>query len=161
MSGAFSIAADLLVAVLLTASITTSMRLSGRMARLRADEVAMRSTVTELRIATDSAERAIAGLRMTVEDCDRTLADRLQSADRHSSQLAEHVAAGEAIMDRVAQIADMSRRLREGSAGGGASAPARPVTSAAPAEPDGLRAAVAAAREVAARAARRVGERAA
>lgn len=156
MSPLVSLAADLLVAILLVASIASSLRLSGRMARLKADESAMRTTIAELLVATDSAERAISGLRATVSESDRTLAERLASAARHSSQLAEQVSAGETVISRVVQIAELSRKL-------GAAEPQRaPAPDPIASDPRaGLRATVQAARDVAARAARRLEDRAA
>src|ERR687894_771301 len=89
-----SIAADGLVAVLLAATIVTSVRLSRRITRLKADEAALRQTIGELVQASETAERAIAGLRTTLGECDRTLADRLRTAERYAADLAEQVAAG-------------------------------------------------------------------
>src|SRR5918912_1063984 len=100
--------ADFLVAVLLVATIASSLGLSRRIARLKADEAAMRKTVAELMLATETAERAIAGLRTTLGDCDRTLADRLRTAERYAADLAEQVAAGETVMDRIARIVESS-----------------------------------------------------
>ena len=67
--------ADALVATLLVATIVTCYVLSKRIERLKADEGAMRQTIGALISATDTAERAIAGLKSTLNDCDRTLAD--------------------------------------------------------------------------------------
>ena len=69
----------------------------------------MRKTVGELMLATETAERAIAGLRTTLGDCDRTLADRLRTAERYAADLADQVEAGETVMSRIAQIVDASR----------------------------------------------------
>jgi uncharacterized membrane protein len=55
MSGGLAIAVDLLVAVLLVATIVSSVRLSQRMSRMRADESAMRTTIADLVLATDTA----------------------------------------------------------------------------------------------------------
>jgi hypothetical protein len=145
--------------------IVTSTRLSRRMARLKADEAAMRSTIGELLAATDSAERAIAALRATVAESDRTLSERLGAAAHHSSRLAEQVSAGESVISRVVQIAAMSSRLRAEEAPhvpAPVPVPAAPVPAAVAPEPrDGLRATMEAARQLAARAARRLEERAA
>src|SRR5918912_2020172 len=103
--------ADFLVAVLLVATIASSLGLSRRITRLKADEVAMRATIAELMLATETAERAIAGLRTTLGDCDRTLADRLRTAERYAADLAEQVAAGETVMSRIARIVDASRHV--------------------------------------------------
>lgn len=155
MSLSLSAVADLLVAILLVGSIATSLRLSRRMARLRADETQMRQTIAELLVATDSAERAIAGLRATVAECDRTLGDRLRLAELTSSRLDDHVAAGEAVISRVSRIADVTRRAGFGTR------PENPSAPLVPAGGNGLKAAVLAARDIAERASRRLEGRAA
>src|SRR5919107_1155973 len=111
MSIILNLVADLLVAILLVATIVSSVGLSRRITRLKADEVAMRTTIAELMLATETAERAIAGLRTTLGDCDRTLADRLRTAERYAADLASQVEAGETIMGRIAQIVDASREV--------------------------------------------------
>jgi hypothetical protein len=121
MSAVITLLADFLVAVLLVATIVSSVGLSRRITRLKADEVAMRATIAELMIATETAERAIAGLRTTLGDCDRTLADRLRTAERYAADLASQVEAGETVMGRIAQIVDASRHIA--SIGGGAAQP--------------------------------------
>jgi hypothetical protein len=111
MSPIITVVADLLVAVLLTATIVTSMRLSQRITRLKADEAAMRQTIGELMLSTETAERAIAGLRTTLGDCDRTLAERLRTAERYAADLSEQVEAGNAVMNRIVQIVESTRKV--------------------------------------------------
>jgi len=111
MSAIITLLADGLVAVLLVATIVSSVGLSRKITRLKADEVAMRTTIGELMLATETAERAIAGLRTTLGDCDRTLADRLRTAERYAADLASQVEAGETVMGRIAQIVDASRHV--------------------------------------------------
>src|ERR687890_1395635 len=111
MSAIITLLADSLVAILLVATIVSSVGLSRRITRLKADEVAMRTTISELMIATETAERAIAGLRTTLGDCDRTLADRLRTAERYAADLASQVEAGEAVMGRIAQIVESTRQV--------------------------------------------------
>jgi hypothetical protein len=158
MSAPLGIAVDLLVAVLLVATIATSVGLSRRMMRLKADEAEMRSTIGDLVMATDSAERAIAMLRATLGDCDRTLGERLRIAEQYSIDLADRVQAGETVMSRITQIVESSRR-----AAGLDSAP-KAANEPAPLEggtEDVLKAAAAAAQAVADRAAKRLEARAA
>jgi hypothetical protein len=50
-------------------------------------------------------------LRTTLGDCDRTLADRLRTAERYAADLATQVEAGETVMERIAQIVDASRQV--------------------------------------------------
>ena len=96
--------ADVLVGCLLVATIITCFVLTKRIERLKADEAGMRQTVGALIAATDTAERAIAGLKTTLGDCDRTLAERLQTAERYAADLAAQIEAGQDVMDRIGQI---------------------------------------------------------
>jgi len=96
--------ADVLVGCLLVATIITCFVLTKRIERLKADETGMRQTVGALIAATDTAERAIAGLKLTLGDCDRTLAERLQTAERYAADLAAQIEAGQVVMDRIGQI---------------------------------------------------------
>ena len=154
MSPAILLLADILVAVLLAATVVTSVGLSRRIARLKADEAALRATIGELMQASETAERAIHGLRHTLQDCDRTLAERLRTAERYAADLAEQVEAGETVMGRIMQIVETSRRAV------GASEPVgrQPVPPVAAPEPpqDRMGAAAAAAQALAERAARRL-----
>jgi hypothetical protein len=96
--------ADALVASLLVATIITCYVLAKRIERMKADEAGMRQTIGALISATDTAERAIAGLKVTLGDCDRTLAARLLTAERYAADLAAQVEAGQSVMDRITQI---------------------------------------------------------
>ena len=153
MSPFITIVADCLVAILLTATIATSVRLSRRINKLKADEAALRTTIGELVMASETAERAISGLRTTLAECDRTLAERLRTAERYAADLATQVEAGSAVMSRIAQIVESSRQVT----------PVRPEPPKAANEPargpnmERLSAAAAAAQALSERAARRLG----
>lgn len=153
MSTAITLFADLLVAVLLIATIVSSVGLSRRITRLKADEVAMRATISELMHATETAERAIAGLRTTLGDCDRTLADRLRTAERYAADLASQVEAGETVMGRIAQIVDASREIAALDPAGHSKSREEPAVSP---HRERLSAAAAAAQALAERAVRRL-----
>jgi hypothetical protein len=111
MTSFLMLIAEVLVAILLVATVVTSVRLGRRITRMQADETAMRATVVELMKATETAERAIAGLRTTLGDCEKTLADRLRVAERYASDLAEQVEAGENVMNRMMSIVESSGRI--------------------------------------------------
>lgn len=123
--------AEILVAILLVATVVTCVRLSRRITRLQADEASMRKTILELVAATDNAERAIAGLRATLGECEKTLAERLRTAERYAADLAEQVEAGENVMSRMMTIVDSSHAARRAEA---APAPA-PATAPVHREP--------------------------
>ena len=169
MSLFVSVAADILVAILLAATIVTSMRLSKRIGQLKGDEAALRSTIGDLMVATHNAERAITGLRSALDECDRTLADRIQAAQTCTATLAGGVEAGEAVLSRIAAIVSGARvapaapRPVEGRPEPKAEAPVRSVPTAVTEGPNGERlgAAAAAALAMTERALARVRARAA
>lgn len=168
MSLFVTLATDLLVAVLLAATIVTSLRLSKRIGQLKGDEAALRSTIGDLMVATHNAERAITGLRSALDECDRTLADRIQAAQACSTTLAGGVEAGEAVLSRIAAIVSGARsaaapRPVEARPEPKAQEPARPTPVAVSEGPNGERlgAAAAAALAMTERALARVRARAA
>ncbi len=108
MSLLVTLLADALVATLLVATIVTSVRLSRRITRLKADESAMRQTIGDLVVASATAERAIAGLRAALDECDRGLSERIEAAGRCAIELAEGVEAGEAVVTRIGRIVSQS-----------------------------------------------------
>ena len=145
--------ADVLVASLLVATIITCFILTKRIERLKADEAGMRQTVGALITATDNAERAIAGLKSTLGDCDRTLEERLRTAERYAADLAAQVEAGQAVMERIGQIVTAATLV--GAKETAVEAPA------APAPVSRLESAAQSAAAIRARAARRLEEQAA
>ncbi len=154
MSGFIQLSADVLVAILLVAMIAVSVRLSRNLARLKADESAMRLTIAELIVATETAERAIVALRGTLDDGDRSLTERLRVAERFVGELATGSSAAEAILTRIDAILDKTRRYAQSRE------PLR-TEPPAPVGRTALELAVATAQAVADRSARRLGERAA
>ena len=111
MSLFVTLAADILVAVLLAATIVTSLRLSRRIGQLKGDEAALRQTIGDLMLATGSAERAIAGLRAAIDDADRTLNASLDSAAARSAELKLQVEAGETVVTRIGAIVAQMRAV--------------------------------------------------
>lgn len=109
MSLFITLAADALVAVLLVATIASCLRLSRRISGLKADEAAMRQTIGDLVVSTATAERAIKGLRGALDECDRTLAERLESGGRLCADLSLHVEAGEGVVSRLGAIVAQAR----------------------------------------------------
>jgi hypothetical protein len=95
---------ELVVAGLLVLTIGYCMMLNRRLKVLKADERSLRATIAELVSATDMAERAIAGLKLTVQECEAGLGERLRSADRFTADLDRGIVAGKALFDRLAQL---------------------------------------------------------
>jgi len=95
-----------LVAILLLLTILYCMRLNRRLDQLKADEATLKATVAELITSTEKAERAIAGLKMTVREADDSLGETLRSAERFGAEIRSGIAAGAEVLHRLAQIAD-------------------------------------------------------
>jgi hypothetical protein len=102
---------EALVAVLLLITIGYCVVLDKRLRRFRADEHSLKATISELITATEIAERAIAGLKLTVRECDQNLGDRLRTAERFAADITQKIEAGEGILTRLAKIANASRPL--------------------------------------------------
>ena len=94
-----------LVAILLLLTILYCIRLNDQLKRLKADGTSMQQTIAELITATDSAERAIAGLKATVREADETLGERLKSAERFSTEMRQNATAGAQVLNRLSKIA--------------------------------------------------------
>jgi hypothetical protein len=105
-----------LVAILLLLTIGYCIRLNKRLTHLKADEQTLKATISELITATEIAERAVAGLKLTVQECDQTLGQRLKYADLMAADLGRQVAAGDELLKKVAQIATAARTLDMGQA---------------------------------------------
>lgn len=104
------------VAVLLMVTIGYCIMLNNRLKRLHSDRDALRQMVTDLVRATDMANSAIKGLRETATEADAILSSRLQEADRFAIELANHVNAGQTVMDRITRVTDTVRRTKKTSA---------------------------------------------
>jgi preprotein translocase subunit YajC len=109
MSHSFGLIIESLVAVLLLVTIGYCMLLNRRLKRLKADEQSMRAMIGELITATEIAERAIGGLKVTVRECDENLGAQLTVGTALSVKLAKQVTAGETILNRLTQIALAAR----------------------------------------------------
>lgn len=104
-----SMIVELMVAGLLVATIGYCITLNRRLHRLRADEQALKATIAELITATEIAERAIQGLKVTVRECDGTLGERLRTAERFLVDIDREVKAGQTVVERIARITEAAR----------------------------------------------------
>jgi hypothetical protein len=124
---------ETLVAVLLMVTIGYCVVLNKRLKRLRADEEALRATISELITASEIAERAILGLKATAGEADRTLGQRLVDAERMSHDLAEQVAKGNVVLDRITQITEAAKPVQSAAAAAAAASVQAPAEPARPA----------------------------
>jgi hypothetical protein len=98
VSSSFGLMIESLVAILLLLTIGYCVVLNGRLKRLKADEQALKATISELITATEIAGRAVAGLKATAHDADRTLGERLKAAERLSADLDRQIRGGDAML---------------------------------------------------------------
>ncbi len=131
MSHSFGIAIESLVAVLLMLTIGYCMLLNARLKRLKADEHSLKATIAELITATEIAERAIGGLKLTVRDVNENLGTQLVSAAELSLQLKKQLAEGDAVFRRLSRIAIAARPAPEPEAAAPKISAAQAVAAAA------------------------------
>src|SRR5262245_55317833 len=113
MNPTFALVIESLVAVLLVLTIAYCVMLNKRLKLLRADEQSLKATIGELITATEIAERAIAGLKITVRECNDNLGGQLASASEMCDRLGTHVHAGESVLHRLSRIAIAARAKPE------------------------------------------------
>jgi hypothetical protein len=109
VSHAVALIIESLVAILLMVTIGYCILLNKRLMRLKADEQSLKATISELITATEIAERAITGLKVTVRDCDQNLGERLRTAERFSAEMERQLAAGDQVLDRLTKIVIATR----------------------------------------------------
>jgi hypothetical protein len=131
MSHSLGIAIESLVAILLMLTIGYCILLNARLKRLKADEHSLKATIAELITATEIAERAIGGLKLTVRDVNENLGSQLASAAELSVQLKKQLAEGDAVFRRLSRIAIAARPSPEPEAAAPKISAAQAVAAAA------------------------------
>jgi len=131
MSHSLGIAIESLVAILLMLTIGYCILLNARLKRLKADEHSLKAVIAELITATEIAERAIGGLKLTVRDVNENLGSQLAAASELSVQLKKQLAEGDAVFRRLSRIAIAARPLSGPEAAAPAVSAAKAVAAAA------------------------------
>jgi Domain of unknown function (DUF6468) len=116
VSNGFGMMIETLVAILLMLTVGYCMLLNRRLKLLKADEHSLRATISELVTATEIAERAIAGLKVTVHECDVGLGQRLNRAEATIGELDRRLTVGKDVLHRLSQIATAARSQPEPAA---------------------------------------------
>lgn len=109
MSQSLGMTIESLVAILLVVTIGYCMLLNKRLKRLKADEHSLKAVIAELVTATEIAERAIGGLKLTVRDVNENLGSQLDAATLISDQLKRQLAEGDSVVRRLSKIALAAR----------------------------------------------------
>ncbi len=111
------------VAILLALTIGYCLVLNKRLKMLHSDRETLREMVNDLVQATTLANGAIKQLREVAVETDMTLNARLEEAERFGLELANHVTAGQNVLERIAKITSAARNSVT-------TAPAAPVSRA-------------------------------
>lgn len=112
ISNSYGLIIEGLVAVLLALTIGYCMLLNRRLTRLRNDEHSFKDTIAELVTATESAERAIAGLKLTVRESEEILAKRLRDSELIAADLQRELKRGEGVLSRIIRITEAANDPR-------------------------------------------------
>jgi hypothetical protein len=97
------------VAILLATTIGYCIILNQKLKRLHADRETLRKMIVDLVQATALANAAVAELKTVALEADAKLNERLQEAEQVGLELANHVAAGQGVMDKIARITSLAR----------------------------------------------------
>jgi len=100
----FGVFVESAVSILLAVTIGYCVVLNNRLKRLHEDRDELRKMVTDLVQATDLAHAAVNELKSAAVEADLTLNSRLEEAERFGIELANHVSAGQQVLERIAKI---------------------------------------------------------
>jgi hypothetical protein len=112
----FGMLVEASVSVLLAVTIGYCVVLNSRLKRLHADRDALGRMVADLVRATDLANAAVKELKTTADEADLALKGRLEEAERFGIELANHVSAGQEVMQRIAKITAVAQASRPADA---------------------------------------------
>lgn len=97
------------VAILLATTIGYCVVLNHRLKRLHSDRDTLRKMVADLIQATTLANSAVHELKTAALEADMVLNGRLEEAEKFGIELANHVTAGQQLMDKIAKITSLTR----------------------------------------------------
>jgi hypothetical protein len=97
------------VAILLATTIGYCVLLNHKLQRLHADRDMLRRMVQDLVQATSLANAAVQELKTAALEADNQLNGKLEEAERFGVELANHITAGQQLMDKIAKITALAR----------------------------------------------------
>jgi Domain of unknown function (DUF6468) len=104
---------ETMVSILLLLTILYCVRLNKQLRLLKADERSLRATISELITATEIADRAIGGLKSTMQEGEQALSERLERSENLAAELDLHITAGNQLLARLVRIAGVTRPAAE------------------------------------------------
>ena len=113
MSYHYGFLVETMVSILLLLTILYCVRLNKQLRLLKADERSLRATISELITATEIADRAIGGLKLTMQQGEQALSERLERAEVLAAELDLHLTAGNQLLARLVRIAGVTRPAAE------------------------------------------------
>jgi len=116
IEGSLGLIVEGLVSVLLVATIFYCISVSRKLQRLRDEQKGMRSFIRELSIATQNADKAIQGLRSTVQESGNELAGQIDKGRNMSRILKGEIESAQQTMNKLVVLAGNASK---GSLGGG------------------------------------------
>ncbi len=93
-----------MVSILLLMTILYCVRLNNQLRLLKADEQSLRATISELVTATEIAERAIGGLKLTMREGEQTLNERLSRSEAMTAEFDRQLTAGQQLLAKLIRI---------------------------------------------------------
>ena len=109
MSYHYGFLVETMVSTMLLLTILYCVRLNKQLRLLKADEQSLRATISELVTATEIADRAIAGLKSTMQEGEQTLRTRLERGEQLATELDLHITTGNQLLARLARIVAVTR----------------------------------------------------
>ena len=109
MSYHYGFLVETMVSILLLLTILYCVRLNKQLRLLKADERSLRATISELITATEIADRAIGGLKSTMQEGEQALSERLERGEQLTAELDLHINAGNQLLARLVRIAGVTR----------------------------------------------------
>ncbi|HHB82796.1 MAG TPA: chemotaxis protein [Devosia sp.] len=99
-----------IVSILLVLTIGYCYVLNKRLVNLQADKETMRDMISDLVEATNMANSAIGQLKDVAGEADSALNARLEEAERFTLELANHVVAGQSVVEKISKITSAARQ---------------------------------------------------
>jgi len=106
----FGLTIEIIVAILLALTIGYCYVLNKRLVGLHADKESMRHMISDLIEATNLANSAIGQLKDVAGEADAVLNSRLEEAERFGLELANHVVAGQTVVEKISQITSAAKQ---------------------------------------------------
>ena len=112
-----SLFADILITILLIATIAYAVRLSGYLKKFKESRADLENIIKDLSTHITKAEKAVSGLNETVEMSGNDLQKRMDKANAMFDELDMVVQTGDRLANRLEELAIRNRRIIDGGDG--------------------------------------------